>query len=241
MASKGRLAWLAIGVSTTVVALTASSAGVWFYTAYRPSAHDKTYTENYAWAAKTLGVQLSSGDLQVFQGPPGHVEIFRDLRWTRTKPSVTEHWNGRALDVAAQCPASGFGESCSVDYTITVPPGVSVTAVTDGGTIRADGMDGSLSLTTLSGDVFVTGARSTEVFASSDAGNVRLGFTAAPDSIQATTAAGDVRIEVPPGDSYAVHPTADSGNLRVEVSDDPSSRRSIVATSDSGNLTVVYG
>ena len=240
MASSGRLGWLVIGVISTVVALTATSGGVWFLTSFRPALHDKSYTESYAWHAKALTVQLSSGDIRVRQGQAGHVRIIRDLRWTKSSPSVSEHWNGRTLDVTSDCPASGFGEACSVDYTITLPPGVSITAITDSGSVTATGVDGSLNLTTLSGDIAVTGARSAAVTASSDSGNVRLCFAVPPGSVQATTAAGDVRIEVPPGGTYAVHTTADSGDTSVAVSSDPSAPRGITATSDAGNVSVVY-
>lgn len=240
MASNGRLAWLVIGAISTVVTLTATSSGVWFLTSFRPPQHDKSYAESYAWNAKTLTVQLSSGDIQVRQGQAGHVGIVRDLRWTRSRPSVSEHWNGHALDVTSDCPADGFGETCSVDYTITLPPRVSITAITDSGSVTAAGVDGSLTLSTLSGDVSVTGARSAAVTASTDSGDIRLGFAAAPDSVRATTAAGDVTVEVPRGGSYAVHPTADSGDTSISVSNDPSAPRAIIATSDAGNVSVAY-
>lgn len=240
MASNGRLAWLVIGVVSTVAALAATSGGVWFLTSFRPELQDKFTTESHAWDAKALTVQGDSGNISVRQGRAGHVEIVRDLRWTKSKPSVSEHWDGRALNVTSHCPSGGFGETCEVNYSITVPPGVIVTASTDGGNVTAIGVDGRLDLTTLSGDVLLTGARSAQVVASSGSGDVKLGFAAAPDSVQATTASGDVRIKVPPGGSYAVHPAADSGNTTVAVSNDSSSARSIVATSDSGDVTVVY-
>lgn len=240
MASNGRLAWLVIGVVSTVTAISAASSGMWYLTGFRPSLHNQTYTETYAGNPGALSVKLSSGDIRIQQGPAGHVEIARDLSWTKARPSVSEHWNGHELDITANCPSSGFGENCSVNYTIAVPPGVSVNAITGSGRVTATGMDGRLDLTTYSGDINVTGAQSAEVIASTDAGNVNLAFATAPDSVQASTDAGDVNIAVPPGEKYDVRPTANSGNTSIAVNDDPAAPRSIVVTSAAGNVMVVY-
>jgi hypothetical protein len=236
----GRVAWLVIGVVATVVTLASAGTGVWLLTSYRPEYHSQFQAEAYAENARSLSIQLDSGSISVHQGRPGQVRIVRQLRWTSGKPVITEHWRGQQLDVTTSCSSFQFGGTCLVNYTIAVPPGVSINAVTGNGTVSADDMSGQLDLTSYSGDVTVTGARSAQVIASSDSGNVRLGFAAPPSYVQATTDSGNVTIEVPPG-SYSVKPTADSGNTAVTVDDDPASPRSIKAASDSGNVTVTSG
>jgi hypothetical protein len=220
-ASRGRLAWLLAGVVATVVAIATAGSTLWYTTAYRQNVHTQEQAASYPGRPGLVTVQLTDGDITITSGPPGRVEVSRQLAWAGAKPVIDEQWNGHALTVDQNCP-TGFAEICSVDYTIAVPPGV------------------ALNLETDSGDIAARRSSAPQVQASSDSGDVMLSFAAAPASVYASSDSGNVTIRVPRGDSYAVHPRADTGSSYVGFGQNPASSRSITAISDAGNITVVY-
>lgn len=237
---KGRLAWLVTGAVVTVTLIATASFSLWYVTSFNQKIHYQTQAQSYTGRPASLTIRLDSGNITLTTGPAGRIEVTRALGWSGAKPSIDERWDGRALSIEQHCPGSVLSRTCAVGYTIAAPPGVTVTATTDSGTIGATGLDGALRLTSLAGDVIVNRARSAVVLASSDAGDVRLGFAAAPVFVQAQTAAGNVSVRVPRGVTYTVLPVADAGTIRDSVSSTPTAQRSISATSDSGDVTVVY-
>ena len=237
---KGRIAWLVAGVVITVTVLASGSFSLWYLTAFKPSVNSQIQTVSYTGQPRSIAIQLDSGDITLRPGPAGQIRVTRAMGWTGAKPVVDEHWDGQKLRIQQHCPQQVFTRVCRVFYRISVPPGVTIDATTDSGTITATGLAGVLNLTSLAGDVDVSGARSPEVLASTDAGDIVIGFDAAPDFVKALTYQGDVTVKVPPGASYNVQPVADAGSVRVSVTTDQSARRFISATSDSGDVSVVY-
>jgi hypothetical protein len=219
--SRGRLAWLVTGLVTTVVAIALAASGIWYLAAFPEHLHPQDETISYAGHPDLVTVQLSDGNIAIANGPPGRVFVTRHLLWSGSMPEIDQQWNGHALKVVQDCP-SGFDETCTVSYQITVPPGV------------------ALDLQTYSGNITAIGSRSPQTQASTYAGDVQLGFAAPPDSVYASSDAGNVMISVPSGDSYAVHQQAPNGNWDVGVVADPTAARSITAISASGNVAVGY-
>jgi hypothetical protein len=219
--TSARSVWLAAGVVATVVAIASAGSSVWFLAAHPQHLHTQGQTASYTGRPDLVIVQLSDGNIRIVAGSPGRIGVIRELEWSGGKPTIDEQWNGRALTVKPDCP-SGLTDSCAVNYTIAVPPGV------------------ALDLETDSGDITAVGSQSPQTQASSDSGNIRLSFTGAPDSVYASSDSGNVTITVPRGSGYAVHPQVDSGNSTIDILQDPASPRSITAISDDGNIAVGY-
>jgi hypothetical protein len=219
--TRGRLSWLLAGLVATVTAIAVASATVWYAIAFKQHMHGLNGTDSYAGNPALVTIQLSDGSITISSGPPGRVTVSRELEWNGARPVASEHWYGRTFSLRQEC-ASGFDDSCTASYTITVPPGVPVNVQTDSGDITADG------------------TRSPELEASSDSGDITLSFGSAPYTVWASSDSGNVSVSVPAGTGYAVHPRTANGNSAVLFSPDPSSRRSITAISDDGNITVGY-
>jgi hypothetical protein len=219
--ARGRLAWLLVGVTATVTAIATAGVALWYLNPGGQHGHSTSRTVSYTGQPDLVTVQLSDGSLTIRTGTVGQVTVTRQLAWSGTRPDTDEHWHGRTFVVTESC-SSGFGESCTVNYTIFVPTDV------------------ALNLQTDSGDITTVGSSSPQTQVSSDSGDIRLGFAAAPDSVYASSDSGNVTVLVPPGNGYAVHQQADNGNWEIGVTHNPTFSRSITAISDDGNIRVNY-
>ena len=218
------MAWLLAGLVATVATIATAGSSLWYLTAFRANMHlyAATQTVSYRGRPGLINVQLSNGGITIQSGPSGRVTVTRELEWSGSKPVPDERWNGSTLTIGQDCPAGGFDESCTENYTISVPQGV------------------TLDLRTDSGDIAAAGVLAAQAQASSDSGNIALSFASAPDSVWASSDSGNVAILVPSGGSYAVHGQAGNGNSSIDVLRDPAARRSITAISDDGNIAVGY-
>lgn len=256
-----RRLWLLAGAAVTVLLIGATGSFLWGRMAATASvgpAQVQVQTQAYTGQPQALVIQLASGDVTLRRGPAGRITVRRRLQWSVSKPVVHEHWDGQVLNVRQDCPAGPFNRNCDTDYTLTVPPGVTVGAFTGSGTIVVAGITGQLNLMAGSGDitasgaagqvqaqtgsgnVTVTGARSAQVMASSDSGDVALAFASEPRLVRAHSASGNVTVLVPSGASYNVQAGTASGNRTITVGQDSTAPRSIAADSDSGDVTVAY-
>jgi hypothetical protein len=221
--SKGRLAWLLAGLAAMIATIATAGTSLWYLTAFQADMHMHSVTQTVSYQGRPglINVQLSDGDITIKSGPPGRVGVTRELQWSGGRPVPEERWNGHTLSIGQNCPDS-WDSSCTVNYTIAVPPGVTVDLETDSGNITAD-------------DVRVAQAQ-----ASSDSGDVQLSFASAPDSIWASSESGNVTVLVPSGGSYALDSRAANGNSSVDILSNPTDRRSITVISDDGNIAVGY-
>lgn len=209
----------------------------------------------------TVDVHNSAGGVTVIgtdaATAAGTIEVVAHIsdgiRSTENEQSVVDG----VLRVRASCP--NFGSMwCEAKYTIEVPhdmavklradnDGVHVSDIT--GTVDVGSDNGSVTLTGLSGDIVsvsdngdVEATRLTSSTArfSSDNGDVRVQFDTAPTSVMGRSDNGDVTVAVPAGDSYKVKTSTDNGSTNVDVTNDPSSPRTIDIATDNGSVTVRY-
>jgi len=147
-------------------------------------------------------------------------------------------------------------ENCDSRHRVRVPRGVAVTlkgdnghisaksfasALTlrsDNGAVRGEDVRGALELESGNGKVDATGIASRQVSAVSDNGQVRLGFTEAPDLVDVESDNGSVRIELPPRSSYKIDAKSDNGNIDIGVPRDDLSEHSVSARSQNGEITI---
>jgi Toastrack DUF4097 len=245
--------WLLIGLSLAIpIALIGAVTAISF--AFR------TTTADAATVSDRVSRIVVDGDGDVdLSAVAGRENV--SLQWKShyfiDSPEITWRLEGETLTVRNDCGAAGWLTNCVTDFTIEVPAGLPVTLDTSSGDVAVEGPTGRLSLHTDSGDVTARGSSastdaasdsgnvsiassSSEVSASSDSGDVDVTISGEPpDRVEATTDSGDVDVTVPYA-AYSVETETDSGDEQVDgiVQDDRASRM-IIASTDSGDVTVV--
>jgi hypothetical protein len=101
-------------------------------------------------------------------------------------------------------------------------------------------LTGALHADTGGGNLIAEGISGSVVTATTEGGNVRLGFAAAPDTVQVSTGAGDADLTVP-GGPYAL--TADSGGGPevISIATSLAATRSINVSTEGGALRINAG
>jgi hypothetical protein len=203
-------------------------------------------------------VAVDSGAVEIRGSDRTTVSGERRLTIGVERPNVSETVTGDTLRIETSCDWWGWGW-CGAGYSLDVPRSVavdvlsragrvSVTGVDGevkassyGGRVTAEGLGGPANLSSQAGGVTATGLSSGRVTADSSAGRVSLSFAEAPDWVEAHSAAGGVRIELPPGPVvYRVDASSSAGDTRVEVNNGPVADNFVKARSSAGSVEVVY-
>jgi DUF4097 and DUF4098 domain-containing protein YvlB len=244
-------------IAGSVLAVTTVGYGI--FAAVSFMAHSRTRSAiSMPGEITTIELDLSAGDV-VLTGDnvdtvSGERIVDRGLR----APSFKEERVGTTLRLKASCPPL-VGVNCNVRYELRVPASVKVTGSSDGGTIRTDGVTGSVDVSSSGGSVTIVGSvgevhasssggsvkvldsRSKTVEADSSGGSVRLSFLDPPTNVDASSSGGGVSIALPRDESgYNVDASSSGGSRRVDVRTDPDSPKLIKADSSGGNVTVEY-
>lgn len=223
-------------------------------------------TDTSAWTARhaitAVEVDVTGGDLTVRpSGVADAVSLRQTLTWTVNKPRVTETWQGDRLLITEDCAAPSIAvvNPCGASLELAVPAGVSVQSTVASGSLVVRRMTGSVTVQAQSGDIeldddsgtlwartdsgSVDGNRlkAAQVNAQTLSGDVDLDFAAAPMSVSAAVASGEVNVRVPRGATYRVSGQTDSGDRRIEAAvEDGTSPRQIILDSQSGDVTLGY-
>jgi hypothetical protein len=251
-----RVLWLA---GASVIAVPMLVFGT--YEVASAIAHEERTVSDSVPAAGLTGVDVegSTGSVHVIGVEDSNTVNVRSrvsdgLRRTGYRTFVRD---GR-LVVRSTCPV--YGSSwCSVSSTIEMPSdlglsiqadgGVEVSDVhggvsahADGGSVTATRVSGTLDLSSDQGRVEASGIDADHVVATSDQGRVDLTFTNSPRSVEARSDQGSVTVVLPeePGIVYATTLETDQGSAQSLIVQDPRSDRTIIATSDQGDVTVSY-
>lgn len=188
-----------------------------------------------------LEIDSDSGDVVVRPGAGRGAVVQHTLRWSGTKPELTEVVQDGALRITARCPDGDGGDRCQADLTVTVPAATAVRTQLGAGGITVSDLAGDQDLGSSAGTVTASGLRAPTVTARSRAGAVELEFAAPPQSVDAESSAGAVRVFVPrEGPVYRVQATTNAGKVDVQVPDDPGAGPGITARSSAGSVTVGY-
>ena len=165
--------------------------------------------------------------------------------------SVTEQVQGATTSkvvtdtnavLTSRCPEGiHFGNTCRVDYKVTVPARVTVDIEGAAGDITLTGPLTNATVNTSAARITGTGLGAGTIQASTNAGQVDLTFAAAPASVAVKTDAGQVTLTVPGADKYNVTVNTTIGSQDVSVDKDPSSAHRIEVTATIGAVTVKKG
>ncbi len=185
----------------------------------------------------TVIIDVDAGDITLRPSLAGVSTRWR-AAWSWGKPTITEHWEGQALRLSAECPPIAFGPGCVVDFTVGLPAGVAVVARSDVGDVTADTLSGDLTLTSSTGAIRVSDSSGVLVLRTEVGDITAVGLTS--PAVEAHTADGDVTVRFTARDAYRVLATASLGDASVAVRQDPTSARVVVASADVGDVVIGY-
>lgn len=225
--SRGRAGWLIVGVIATIVGLGGAASAAWLGLIDR---HVETQHQSYERAAEHIELDLDAGDVRVVGGAEGRIDIDRRLQWGIRRPTVEERWDGDTLRITTDC-AGGFFNSCSVDYVVQAPAGVTIETRTAAGDISVEQIEGDLGLTSSAGDIDVAGAQG-RVSADTDAGDITIAGAAA--SLTVRTSAGDVDASALTSTDNDVSTASGSIALRFVAAPER-----VLARTSAGDVTVI--
>ncbi|GHF05979.1 hypothetical protein GCM10017776_24730 [Streptomyces griseoluteus] len=195
---------------------------------------DKSATAQYGIDAKVtaLSVTTKGGNIDVVPGEGTGAQVTEKIRYAGDKPR-TEHSvrNGRLTLTAPRC------DDCGVNYTVSVPPGTTLTLDTEGGNITVREVDGAMTARTGGGNVRVTDTAPKTLSARTDGGNIEASLKKPPSALTAETGGGNVTVTLP-RTPYAVDATTSGGRNTVSVPTDPSSPHHVTIRTGGGNINV---
>ena len=254
--SPGLAIFLFVGIPLIVLALiiTGSIAAV---NAFRGT----PLTENVdAEAGSSLFIDVPNAAIRLTPSDDDQIHVTMRGTYSGTRPPLDVTASGDETEVRGGCPDGWFlfFNNCRVRIEVSLPPGLDVTAEGQNGSISADDLTGFLDLSTTNGAIEVDGssgelvlhttngrielddATSADVQAQTTNGAVHLSFSDAPDTVQANSTNGEIRVIVPDdGTEYFVD--ANTTNGRIDTEDVPGDRRSdrtITAETTNGAVTI---
>jgi hypothetical protein len=183
----------------------------------------------------TVVINGGSGSITVKGTSHGAIQVSQRPSYSKKPPVTTRAVSGSTLTLGYTCPTELV---CGVAYNVQVPQGVAVHAVTREGSITLTAVTGSVIAQTLAGSISATSLGSPSATLKSSAGRINASFTAAPNSVQASTTAGSISLAVPDTVSYKVNEHTYIGKNTVTVHQATTSTRTITAHSDLGSITI---
>ncbi|MBV9445458.1 MAG: DUF4097 family beta strand repeat protein [Streptosporangiaceae bacterium] len=189
--------------------------------------HHDTEQHIYQQPIDRLVVNIDGGEVTVLGGSDDKVTVDGELTWTSVRPSITQRWNGRTLELSGRCPDQPH---CDTRYTVRLPRAVSVTAATQGGSITTWHIDGGQQLVTGGGNVGV-GASQGPVTVESGGGTVQIGGT--QGALTVTTGGGDVTGTLLGSAQATIR--SQGGNISLGFAAAPSQ---VSASTDGGDINI---
>jgi DUF4097 and DUF4098 domain-containing protein YvlB len=205
-----------------------------------------------------LDIETDAGQIEVIESDRAGIHVTEHLTWQKRKPTATHETRGDTLVLTFTCSGGWMAGNCDVGYQVQIPRGLRVKAVSDSGKVTLRNLSGDVDAASDSGAIEADGltgkqavaktdsgavtlaftARPGKVETSTDSGAITLAFAAPPDRVETSTDSGETVVRVPEG-PYNVVSTTDSGNERLDTVHDPSAPRSLILTSDSGDIEVL--
>jgi hypothetical protein len=220
----------------------------------------QTTTETQRFGGVRSIVIGDAGDVRLTAAPAGAAfEVRTKITEGLRKPSHDARVTGGGSLVLTSTCGWVFGNSCGVDYEVRVPVGTRVDVQGGAGDVRAEGLRSSrpVRIEATSGDLDVTGVsapalrlhagsgdihaidvRAADVLAGTSSGDVHVSLGGPADRLKAITSSGDLHLEVPDA-VYRLDTAAGSGEIHDgAVRASPGARRSITASTDSGDIHI---
>lgn len=209
-------------------------------------------SRDFTFSGGTLAIDARESSLTLVPGSEGKVSVRRRLEGSAAADGNAS-WSLQDGTLRLRAKCSGVVLECKSEHTVRVPKNVALKIDASGSAVRVEGLTGdvnavlrndgslrvigpkgTLRLRNHGGQIVVQDATSKDVRADTSAdGTIRLGFSAAPNRVEAH-ASSSVSITLPAGpETYRV----DAGSARGLPSD-PDSKRVIIATAADGTVSL---
>jgi hypothetical protein len=216
---------------------------------------------------QTLDVEANDGHVVVTSGGGDAVTVHRVVHYESGTPHPGQQLTGGRLTFTNGCSRCSVDYDLTVPATVAVrvrtdsgrinvkgvasadarsdSGAVTVRHVTgaasarsDSGRITLQDVGGALAARSDSGSIRATELRSPTTTASTDSGSVRLGFTATPTNVRATSDSGSLHLGVPAAGPYNVDVHTDSGGKHIKVPTASFAQSKLYLRTDSGSVNV---
>ena len=243
-----------IGVAVSVALIL---GGGW-WAASQLTESDETKQLEFPVSGTSLRVETSDNDVEIRTGDVSKITVTRTAARNVFSDDPEENYEDGVLELKKTgCGFLSFG-SCDTHYVIQIPKDLAVKVETSSGEIVAIGLEkgaelktssGKIELHTVSGDIKAESSSGDiegqalsegQYQAKSSSGEITLEFASAPLAVDAETSSGEVKIEVPGADTYAVEVETNSGETDNLLKQDPAATRKIRAKSSSGDVKLEY-
>lgn len=244
-AGRGRWVWALSGLVTAAVLAYPGVRVITRSGDTRPDQPQTTVTRTLTVLPPVTSVTVTSygAPVQVTTGPVRHVQVTETISYNPHAggpPAVAESVSAGRLTLAdPACSDPGpSAASCEVHFVLTMPPGLSLTAMTGGGPLVVVGLAGPLRADTGGGPLQAEGLRSATVTARTDGGEAQLAFAVPPTSVLVTTGGGPATLTVP-GGPYALTADSNDGPQSIAIPTSPAAPRSLTISTNGGPLGIV--
>ena len=212
-----------------------------------------TRTETVPQPVTSVVVDSYGGQVQVASGPVSRVQVTETIMYdqqVRLPAVVQAVSDGRLALSSRACASTG----CSVDFRMTVPPGVTATVSTGGGPAtvsgtaganvdsgggptRATQIGGPLTVVTDGGTLIARDIAAATATVVTGGGDATVVFSAAPKAVKLSTGGGTAVLAVP-GGPYAVTADSSGGPESLAIATDPAARPTLTVSSGGGPLRI---
>ena len=188
-------------------------------------------------AEASIEISSDHGDVRVVGSDRADVLLtIKERRSIFGGPHVSSRYADGRLRLHTTCSgAQLFGNGCAVSYVVEVPRAMAVGVVASSADVHAEDVGGPLAVHVSSGDVHVD-APSRDIVTTTSSGDIHVRASDAT-RVRAHATSGDVHVSVPDR-SYAVQTRAIGGDQHIDVDDNPSAPRRLVASTTSGDLHI---
>jgi hypothetical protein len=195
-----------------------------------------TRTETVPQPVTSLVVQSNGGQVQVTSARVDRVHVTETISYNQgtSPPVVTQSVSGGRLSLSDSACTHA---DCNVDFDVTVPADVTVTASTGGGPLAVRGVSGPLRAETDGGPLIAQDLASATATITTGGGSAMVTFATAPEKVSVSTDGGPAILAVP-GGPYNLTANSDGGPQSVRIATDPTALPSITITSGGGSLLV---
>ena len=213
----GRITAVLIGIPIALVSVGFAAFNMVGLLSHASEHHEVTYP----WHGGAVNLTVSSGTVRVEIGTGTQVHVSYTEHFQLKRPTISSSVSANGLQLNAKCPGGVFGNSCDINYVLTVPA--------------------TATLTLHTGDGGVTGAQlsSPQVEATTGNGNVHLDWSVAPSRVVATSGNGNIHLTVPTGSGpYRTSTNSGDGSVHVTVPTDVAATATITARTGNGGIVI---
>jgi hypothetical protein len=228
------LTWLArltVGLALVLVLAGCDALGKIGAASHNPPA------ESFTVSARVTAVVIEgdSGSVTVTGSSRSGVRVSQRASYSKTPPKATHTLRAATLTVSYTCPVELV---CGVAYNVRVPSGVSVSVTAGAGAITLTSLSGPVTARADAGLITAVALGSATASFTSDAGGVIATFSAAPESVSASTNVGPISLTVPGTVAYKVAAHTFVGTSTITVRESGTSAHVIRAHSDLGSISI---